>query len=89
MEKDKTQLGIFHKFNITRVDGTDAPGGKHEGCDYFVLDCTHDKFAAAAIYAYAKACESEYPVLAGDLMAKYERMTGQLDVPGIPGAEIQ
>ena len=47
--------------------GHSAPGGKHEGCDYFVLDLTHDPFAIAGIIAYADACASEYPALAADL----------------------
>ena len=53
-----------------RVDGTDAPGGKHEVCDYFVLDLTSDPFARPAIEAYIAACEAEYPLLAKDLRAK-------------------
>lgn len=62
--------GLHHKFNVVRTDGTSAPGGKHDGCDYFVLDLTHDKFAAAALAAYADACASEYPRLAADLRHK-------------------
>lgn len=63
-------LGIYNKFNVTRTDGMDFPGGKHDGCEYFVLDLTHDPFAQAAIVAYAEACEAEYPALARDLMTK-------------------
>ncbi len=70
MAIDKRKAGLFPKFNVTRTDGTDAPGGKHHGCDYFVLDVTHDPFAAPALLAYAKACEKEYPALAKDLLAK-------------------
>jgi hypothetical protein len=61
------ELGIYEKFNVTRTDGRSAPGEKHEGCPYFVLDLKHDPFAWPAILAYAKACESEYPSLASDL----------------------
>lgn len=28
---DKTR-GIYHKFNVTRTDGSSAPDGKHDGC---------------------------------------------------------
>lgn len=67
---DKRTTGLFNKFNVTRTDGTDAPGGKHEGCEYFVLDLTHDPFAMAAIRAYADACRKQKPALAADLDAK-------------------
>jgi hypothetical protein len=65
-EHDKDR-GLYKKFEITRTDGSSAPGGKHHGCRYFVLDLTHDPFARAAIGAYADACEGEYPALADDL----------------------
>jgi hypothetical protein len=65
---DKTR-GLYNKFTVTRTDGTSAPGGKHDGCEYFVLDLTHDKHAAAAIKAYANSCRAEYPLLAADLDA--------------------
>lgn len=58
------------KFRVERVDGTDEPGGKHDGCDYFVLDLTHDQFAKNALAAYARACAVEYPLLAQDLLTK-------------------
>lgn len=62
--------GLYGKFLVERVDGSSAPGGKHDGCDYFVLDITHDKFAKAALVAYAEACKEEYPLLAADLLTK-------------------
>ena len=61
--------GMYGKFSVTRTDGTDEEGGKHHGCTYFVLDVTHDKFAAAALLAYARACKEERPTLARDLHA--------------------
>lgn len=61
--------GLYGKFLVARVDGTDSPGAKHDGCRYFVLDVTHDKYAAAALLAYARACADEYPDLARDLHA--------------------
>lgn len=63
---DKTR-GLYHKFNVVRTDGQSGVGKKHDGCYYFVLDCTHDKFAGAALRAYAEACKQEYPRLAADL----------------------
>lgn len=59
--------GIYHKFNVTRTDGSSEPGGKHEHCSYFVLDVFHDPHARAALKAYADSCRSEYPLLAADL----------------------
>ena len=63
-------MGIYAKFTVTRTDGSHVRGGKHDNCDYFVLDLTHDPFAIPAIKAYADACRGEYPVLAKDLDAK-------------------
>lgn len=65
---DKTR-GLYEKFTVLRNDQTDGPGGKHEGCQYFVLDLTHDPHAQAAILAYAESCKDEYPLLAADLLA--------------------
>ncbi len=62
-----TQRGLHQKFEVRRTDGTDAPGGKHEGCEYFVLDLTHDPFAAFAIRAYADACREKNPRLSAEL----------------------
>lgn len=62
--------GLYHKFNIERTDGSSGPGGKHEHCEYFVLDLTHDKHAMAALAAYADSCGQEYPALAADLRRK-------------------
>jgi hypothetical protein len=59
--------GLYRKFNVERTDGTSALGGKHEGCEYFVLDLTHDKHAMPALQAYAASCAREYPALADDL----------------------
>ncbi len=60
--------GLYAKFKtIERSDGRSAEGEKHHGCQYFVLDITHDKFAPAALEAYAEGCQLEYPELARDL----------------------
>lgn len=63
---DKTR-GIYHKFNVTRTDGSSSPGGKHENCAYFVLDLTHDPHALKALEAYIASCRIEYPFLARNL----------------------
>lgn len=60
-------VGLYNKFQVTRTDGTDEPGGKHDGCKYFVLDLTHDPFAAVAVQRYMQACCADYPQLAADL----------------------
>lgn len=72
--KNEYERGIYNKFNITRTDGTDAPGGKHHGDEYFVLNLTTDKNAIPAIAAYAAACAAEYPALAADLRIKVGAM---------------
>ncbi|KRS15669.1 hypothetical protein [Roseovarius indicus] len=63
--------GLYNKFHVERTDGKSAPGEEHDGCEYFVLDITHDKFARAALSAYADACEADYPLLARDIRANY------------------
>lgn len=66
---DKTK-GLYGKFRVMRVDGRSAPGKKHFGCEYFVLDITHDPFAIPALKAYARACKEQYPLLAKDLIGR-------------------
>lgn len=61
--------GVFHKYEVTRTDGSSSPGRKHEGCAYFVLDVDHDEFAVPALEAYAAACKAKFPALAADLEA--------------------
>lgn len=68
MEKNPNGLG--QKFSVTRLDGEDAPGGKHYGDEYFVLNLTTDERAIPAISAYIQACEADNPTLAADLRAK-------------------
>lgn len=56
------------KFVVLRKDATDAPGGKHDGCGYFVLDVTHDPHAIPALCAYAESARGDgYELLADDL----------------------
>ncbi len=67
VDSKDTARGLYNKFVVTRTDGRSAPGEKHEGCQYFILDVTHDPFAGAALRAYADQCETHYPQLAKDL----------------------
>ncbi len=69
--KPAEQQGLFRKFIVRRTDGSDAPGGKHDGCEYFVLDTKHDAHAPAALAAYAEACRETHPELSADLIARY------------------
>ncbi len=74
-ERDPTKpaeaQGLFRKFMVQRVDGSDKQGGKHYGCEYFVLDVDHDPHAKAALQAYAQACAKSHPQLSADLIAKH------------------
>lgn len=73
------QQGLFRKFDVRRVDGSDAPGGKHHGCRYFVLDVDHDPHSVDALMAYAAACEKTHPELAKDLRTEW-----QVPSPSVP-----
>lgn len=77
---DKTK-GIHDKFEITRVDGSSAEGGRHHGCDYFTIDMTHDPYAAPALLAYADACAKDHPLLAADLRARVGAPAPDVKVP--------
>lgn len=74
-ERDHTkpaeQQGLFRKFTVTRTDGSDGPGCKHYGCEYFVLDVAHDPHAKAALSAYADAVGTTHPKLAADMRQRY------------------
>lgn len=62
--------GLYGKFRVERTDGKSEPGQKHYGCDYFVLDLTHDEFALPVLARYAILCAKKYPLLAADLNSK-------------------
>lgn len=62
--------GIYEKYRVRRTDGRDRKGQRHYGCDYFVLDLTHDPHAHRAARAYADSCEAENPALAAQLRHK-------------------
>lgn len=64
-------VGLIGKFIVRRTDGSDTAGGRHEGCDYFVLDLTHDPLAFPALAAYEQyARAAGYVALANDLTRK-------------------
>jgi hypothetical protein len=75
-------------------NGSSVPGGKHDGCEYFVLDVTHDPRALVALAAYAESCERESPALYDDLNDKLARLSMhrtcnplRRKVDGKPGGE--
>lgn len=61
------QPGLYDKYIVKRTDGSDGPGAKHDGCEYFILDLTHDPHARRALIAYANSCQAERPQLADDI----------------------
>lgn len=66
-DKKDAGRGLYGKYTVRRNDGRDAPGEKHDGCTYFVLDASCDPHAIPALRAYANSCERDYPALARDL----------------------
>lgn len=76
------QRGLYGKFTVARTDGSSEPGGKHENCEYFVLDLTHDKHASVALQAYASSCAAEFPVLAANLLHKLAPTEAANVLPG-------
>lgn len=85
-DRPAEQQGLFRKFEVRRVDASDMPGGKHHGCEYFVLDMDHDKAAPAALVAYADAVAETHPQLAADLRARFGRALTRRAVPNIEAA---
>jgi len=84
LSKPAEQQGLFSKFLVQRRDGTDAPGEKHHGCEYFVLDVSHDPAARAALAAYASAVESTHPLLARDMRVRYNLFGPSWPFPAPP-----
>lgn len=58
--------GLGQRYTVRRVDGRDGPGEKHDGCDYFVLDLTHDEMARQAFLHYARLVRRDQPELWAD-----------------------
>lgn len=81
--KPAEQQGVFRKFEVRRVDGSDKPGDKHHGCEYFVLDVNHDPCAGAALAAYATAVEATHPVLAADMRSRYQLQPAAQDCSAV------
>lgn len=81
------QQGIFRKFDVRRVDGSDAPGGKHHGCRYFVLDMDHDQHAPLALRAYAASCAESHPQLSADLNQEFGAAKRAVEAGGWRGIE--
>ena len=73
MAPNSRETGLFKKFNVTRTDGSHRPGGKHDGCDYYVLDLSHDVHAMPALEAYivSLASADTHPILLKELITKY------------------
>ncbi|CAA2393602.1 hypothetical protein [Xanthomonas phage Tabio] len=63
-----TEQGLFQKYRVERVDGK---AEAHQGCEYFVLDVTHDPHANTALATYASAVEETHPALAADMRERY------------------
>ena len=68
-----TERGLFDKYRVERLVD---PAGKHDACEYFVLDPVHDPHAREAMAAYATSCRWDYPKLADDLRARLEATEG-------------
>lgn len=67
--------GMYQKFIVKRTDGKDGKGEKHDGCEYFVLDLTHDKNAIPALLVYADVAEMDgYELLATDIRNEVARI---------------
>lgn len=76
--EDDRDRGLYRKFWVERTDGQSAPGRKHDGCEYYVLDLTHDPLAVPALGAYAAAARAAgFALLADDLEAKLRRLSGR------------
>jgi hypothetical protein len=72
MADDKNR-GLYGKYLVERTDGSTEFGGKHEYCDFFVLDITHDPHAIPALRAYAESARRDgYELLADDILKKVE-----------------
>ena len=81
--------GLYQKYKVFRTDNRDGPGDKHEDCQLFVLDLTHDPAAIPAIRAYIEAIKETYPILATDLknLESVYNAAGQSDDPDLDETE--
>lgn len=69
--------GLYAKYRVMRNDGSSEKGGRHEHCEYFVLDLSHDPHAIPALRAYAESCQMDFPFLARDLLEKIDSLVSQ------------
>lgn len=67
---DYTQMWNHDRYLVKRADGSSTPGGKHENCEYYVLDLDCEPLVHVALDAYATACEMAFPVLSNHLKAR-------------------
>jgi hypothetical protein len=81
-DEDKKFEGLDDRYLVSRVDGRSKKGEKYHGCDYFVLDMTHDRYAMSAVEQYGMACKQEYPKLATDLFYLMDRRCPDCLLPG-------
>lgn len=76
-ERDiKPDNGLERRYAVKRLAD---PEGKHDGCDFFVLDLVHDRFAYNALAAYALACFAEFPQPASDLHSRAQSMIATVE----------
>jgi len=68
--------GVYRKYEVKRLNDME---GKHDHCQFFVLDLDHDEYAVPALKAYAKACADKYPALSNGLTEWVEARQFQLD----------
>lgn len=68
---------LYQKYNVSRVDGRDLPGGDKASARYFVLDYMNDWYARIALGCYADSCSIEFPELAADIEQKLADSKGK------------
>lgn len=70
-----SQIGLEERYEVTRLTPS-SRGIVHEGCEYFVLDLTHDPIARMAARVYAvRAGAMGYTKLSLELRAKVRDLT--------------
>lgn len=79
---------MYMKYHVTRVDNSDLPGGKHDGCPLFVLDLRHDPHARIAATRWAQsASASGKRGVAADLIELVGQETPRLTADSLVVAE--
>lgn len=81
MSRDEGK-GLYRKYSVRRLNDDK---GKHDGCEFFVLDWMHDKFAIYAGIAYANACRTTHPKLSEELAKLLKYYAG---FHGFPVGEV-